>query len=344
VIKQDPIFIQVTRGEKIESEHLVDAVVMDSQGVRLESFGEHNRPVFPRSAIKKIQAIALVESGAYEALGLTSQHLALACASHWATDEQVEILKDWMGRLNITNEDLVCGAHWPGDETAMHRLIRQNEQPTSLHNNCSGKHLGLITVAKHLGADIKSYAAWDHPVQVMLRKIFSDLSKYDIQEAPWGTDGCGIPSYCIALKEIAFAMSAFLGGRPLSQKRWDSCLEILAAVREHPTLIAGPKTADAKVIELSDGDVIIKTGAEGVYTALVFDKGLSIVVKCRDGATRGARAGLYFMLERYQIFNTPARRERKDELYGALREQLLPNIKNWAGQEVGKIQYEEVSY
>lgn len=344
MIKQDPIFIQVTRGEKNESEHLIDAVVMDSQGVRLESFGEHNRPVFPRSAIKKIQAIALVESGAYEAMGLTSQHLALACASHWATDQQVEILKDWMARLNITNEDLICGAHWPGDESAMHKLIRLNEQPTSLHNNCSGKHLGLITVAKHLGADIKSYAVWDHPVQIMLRKIISDLAKYDIQEAPWGTDGCGIPSYCIALKEIAFAMSAFLGGRPLSQKRWDACLEILAAVREHPSLIAGEKAPDAKIIELSDGDVITKTGAEGMYTALVFDKGLSIVVKCRDGSTRGARAGLYFMLERYQIFNTPARRERKDELYGALREQLLPNIKNWAGQEVGKIQYEEVSY
>lgn len=344
MIKQAPLRVNITRGPRVESFHEVDAIVLDAQGLRLESFGEHNVPVFPRSAIKKIQAIALVETGAYQKFGLDRRHLALACGSHWAEPEQIEIVHDWLARLQLTTDHLECGPHWPGSESATHALVRAGEMPTSAHNNCSGKHCAMMTLALHLGAPVQGYSKWDHPVQQYVRKIFADFAKYDLEEAPWGIDGCGIPTYSVALKDIAFAMSAFLAGRLMSQARWDGALEVLAAVREHPHLIAGREAPDSKVLQLSDGDVIIKTGAEGVYTVLATDKGLAMAVKSRDGVTRAAKAAVCFLLERYKVFDWPSKMDRKDQLYRELRAILCPEVKNWSGTVTGEIQMDELEF
>lgn len=329
MISNPPLQIQVTRGDSVESTHLVEAIVMDPQGTRMESFGELHRPVFARSAIKLIQALQLVESEAYEKFSLSPQELALACASHNGEKQHTELAELWLQKLGLSDGALACGAHWPGDRETELALIRQGVQPRKVHNNCSGKHCGILSVIRQYQESADHYQNWDHPAQVRLRKLLSDTTRVDFSLAPWAVDGCGIPTYAVPLKDICFAMTGFLGGRWIPPQRWTAMGEVLNAVRTYPQLVGGSTSVDSRVLAASDGNIVIKTGAEGVYTGLSFGNGVGIAIKSLDGSTRGARAALAFLLRRYHC--------AKPELMQSLQEILVHPITNWAGAKVGDI-------
>lgn len=325
----NPLQIQVTRGNAVESEHIVDAVVVDTQGKIVRANGNIDSLVFPRSAIKMIQALGFAESGALDKFELTEKELSLACASHLGQDIHLLTVRAWLSKLGLTSENLECGAHKPYDEDAYVNLIRAGKSPERVHNNCSGKHSGILSACLAYKEPTKGYSKYDHPAQVRLRKILGELSNLSYEKSPWGVDGCGIPTYAIPLKAIADSMAKLLPEAKVSADRSAAAKKILHAVKKYPEMISGVGGLCTEVIQISKGQSLLKTGAEGVYTALIPSKGLSIAIKCRDGASRASQVAILHLL--HQLGG----------LTDSQREELRPYsdeiIRNWEKLQVGSV-------
>ncbi len=210
----DPVLVEVTRGPVVESRHRGAIAVCRPSGQLVAAWGEVGRPVFPRSAVKPLQALPLVESGAADRFGLSDRELALACASHSGEARHVGLVAAWLAGLDLSEADLECGAHPPGNEAAARDLVLQGCQASPLHNNCSGKHAGMLTTARHLGEPTRGYIAADHPVQRRIAQVLAELADSPAALTPVGTDGCGIPTLALPLAGIATAMARMATTRP----------------------------------------------------------------------------------------------------------------------------------
>lgn len=321
-VQKSHLEVHVTRGNFVESVHLVDAVIVDEKQQLVESHGHGDSVIFPRSAIKMIQALALVQSGAFEKYQLSLKELAIACASHHAEPEHTEVIINWLAKLGLTENSLVCSPHWPYHEPTAHSLIEKKLKPHRWHNNCSGKHSGILSTCLHCGDSSLEYAHYDHPAQIRMRKILATLGKVSLESAPWGVDGCGIPTVAMPLSSIAVALSHFL--RPTEEQKI-----IIQAIQSHPLMIAGQGSYCSQMVAKTKGDVIVKTGAEGVYVGLSRRQGLAIAVKARDGGTRASRVALATLLKRNNAFS--------EENLVQLKPHIEPEVVNWEGKIVGKI-------
>ncbi len=282
-----PVAVEVRRGPAVESRHRV-AVAVAAVGGRITArVGDTATPVFPRSAIKPIQALALVETGAADAFGLGAVELALACASHGGEPMHVEAVRAWLRRVGLGERDLECGAHVPLDRAAARALRARGGTPSPLHNNCSGKHAGMLTTALHLGAPTAGYLAPDHAVQRRIRTVFEELAGVALP-AP-GIDGCGVPTWPLPLERLAVA-AADLCERPAARR-------LFAAMRAEPDLVAGTGRLNTALLRARP-DLVAKAGAEGTYVAVLPERGLGVALKVEDGAARGAEVALLAVLER----------------------------------------------
>ncbi|HSV30369.1 MAG TPA: asparaginase [Candidatus Omnitrophota bacterium] len=295
-----PIVIEILRGGLVESRHLGNAAVCDPAGAVVAEWGDSDRPTFPRSAIKPIQALPLVESGAADAFALTDEELALATASHSGEPMHTERVARWLARIGLGPEALECGA---------------GDRASPLHNNCSGKHAGFLTVARHLGIRSAGYIRHDHPVQQMVSAAIAEAT--GTAGAPWGTDGCGIPTFSLPLSGIARAMAGMTTDRPAAAR-------IVAAMRAHPHLVAGTNRLCTRFMQAVPG-IVVKGGAEGVYGAIVPKKGWGVALKIEDGAGRAAEAAILAVLAKLKLVSE----ERAS--------QLTPEIRNAAGKIVGEV-------
>ena len=319
-----PLDVQVIRGDSVESHHHVHAVVMNSKGEQVAVFGNADLMMFPRSSIKMIQAMLLVESGAYKKFNLDLRHLALACASHHGETIHTTLVSEWLDKLNLSPADLACGAHWPSDEIRAREMAKLDIQPTRLHNNCSGKHSGFLAVAKTLGYPTQGYEKYDHPIQKSLRQIFSELSDIDYDKVAWGIDGCSIPTYFVPLKSMAKALSTFLPNAQQPPARKEAMAMLLKAMQTHPELVGGNHDSYCTAIgRATQGKVIAKIGAEGVYAAFIPEMDLVIALKAEDGAFRACETSVAALVNHF-----------KDLIPHSLSN---PVQKNWAGEEVGRI-------
>ncbi len=277
-MKSHPILVEARRGGLVESRHRVHVVCADTAGAIVAAWGDKAFPVFPRSAVKPIQALPLLESGAAAAFGLGGEEIALASASHSAEPMHVERVRAWLGRIGLSEADLECGA--PAGT------------PGALHNNCSGKHAGFLTVARHLGLPTRGYVAHDHPVQRLVSAALADLTA--IGDAPWATDGCSIPTFRFPLAALAVAMARTAAP---AADRESAARTVVAAMLAHPALVAGTGRFDT-VFMTASHLIATKAGAEGVHAAIVPARGWGIVVKAEDGAGRAAEAAMAAVLDR----------------------------------------------
>lgn len=300
--------VKVTRGSLVESEHLGRFCVVSADGEILKQEGDIKFPIYPRSAMKPIQALSLWESGAHQALGLDSRHLALATASHQGEDFQVEIIKEWLEILSLTPEDLECGKHEPFN------------LPT--HHNCSGKHLGFLTIAKHWKVATKGYIKPGHPVQKAVTANICRFSGLALQELITSIDGCGIPVHAIPLYNLALAMAR------LAASREEAAMAVKAAMAEHPFLIGGRNHFASNLMSKLPG-ILLKNGAEGVYVGIIPAQNLGIALKVNDGAARAASVLMGYILEELGLIPLALKAELKDY--------LNPPILNNAGLQVGEI-------
>lgn len=302
---KNPLMIDVTRGAMVESCHRGHAVVVDGNGHVLHAWGDVEKVVYPRSAIKPLQALALVETGAADVFGLSDKELALAAASHGATPEHTDLAARWLERIGLGPEALECGGHEPMDEAAANEMIRKGVSPGPIHNNCSGKHIGFLTTARHLGEPVAGYTGPDHPVQQRMVSILAEMGGCDLSQAPTGTDGCGIPVYGMPLLAMAtaFARMAAPGGLP--PERQAATKRIIAAMTAHPRLVAGPGRFDTIVME-AVGTLVVKTGAEGMYGGILPGLDMGIALKIEDGAKRAAEVAMAAILKFLGVIDDPA--------------------------------------
>lgn len=325
----NPVLAEVTRGNLVESRHRGAFAVADLEGKVLLHAGDIERPVYPRSAIKPLQALALVESGAADAFGCTPAEISLACASHDGEPLHSEAVKAWLARVGLAPGDLECGSHLPYDEAAAHALIRAERAPGPEHNNCSGKHSGFLCVARQLGVDHHGYVEFGHPVQQTLLGILESMSGLDLRGAPRGIDGCGIPQYGLPLGNLALSMARFADPADQPERRRRACERIRAAIVAEPAMIAGERRFCTRMIRATGGRAIVKTGAEGVFCAAIPELGLGVALKIDDGATRASEVVMGRLLRRLGILDAG--------LAESLQPILRPTVRNRAGLAVGEI-------
>jgi L-asparaginase II len=323
----NPIVVEVTRGPLVESRHRGAGAVVDAGGALVFSFGDVERPVYPRSAVKAFQALPLVESGAADRLGLSEAEIALACASHSGEEAHVAGAVAMLGKAGAGVDALACGAHWPLGEKAARALARSGAEPSALHNNCSGKHAGFLCLACANGWDSRGYEAPGHPVQRAAREAIEDLTGAALGADVCGVDGCSIPTYAVPLRALALGFARFATGEGLAPARQRAARRIRAAVAAHPRMVAGEGRFDTDVMTLFGERAFTKTGAEGVFCAALPEAGLGLAVKADDGATRAAQVMIAALIARF-LPMSDAERARFEAF-------LSPTLRNWNGLEVG---------
>lgn len=332
----NPVLVEVLRGESLESSHRGAMAVLDADGAVLVSLGDIERPIFPRSAVKLLQALPLVESGAAERLGLTDEELALACASHTGEEVHVRTAAGMLAKVGLDATALECGAHWPSLDTATRALAAVGCEPTALHNNCSGKHSGFLCLACALpssGVDlrqyVKGYVNPDHPVMREVTAALQAVTGFDPNSAPRGTDGCSIPTYGIALRRLALAFARVGAGVGLREGHARAAQRLRRAIANAPFMVAGSGRFDTRVMQQLGERVCCKVGAEGVYCAALPERGLGVAIKIDDGNTRAAEVALAAVIDACLLLSDPDAQ--------ALHAWGHPKLRNWNGIEVGQL-------
>ncbi len=320
------VLVDLRRGALVESRHHGIYAVVDTAGRLIDSSGDTGRVIYARSAIKPLQALPLVESGT----PASDEDLAIACASHGGEERHVAVVSAWLVRLGLSEADLECGAHAPSYAPAARALYAAGQRPTQLHNNCSGKHTGMLATCRHTGETTLGYIGIDHPAQKRVRHALEEMCGLDLRTAPVGIDGCGLPQFGLPLDALALAFARFGAPDDLPADRAAACRRLGAAILKHPFLIAGTGRFCTRAIEICNGKVLLKTGAEGVFAAAIPARGIGIAVKIDDGAGRAAEVALAALLARHAGLS--------DSEVEALQPLLKPAITNVAGRIVGMLE------
>lgn len=323
------LLVEVTRNGTVESRHFGAAVVSDFKGNVVESWGDIEQLVFPRSALKPMLAIHLVESGASEHFSLSDAELSLACSSHQGEQMHQDLVESWLDRLGLTEDHLACGAVLPEHTERAHQLLAAGQRGCRVHHNCSGKHTGFLTTALHLDLPFDNYHQAEHPLQQISFDILSELADIDIKQYPMGIDGCGLPAPTMPLRQLAHAMARFANPVELSDSRAQAIYRLHEAITNEPLYIAGHGSVVSELNEVTKGYVLAKTGAEGVITAALPKRGLGVVVKIADGSERARSVALLAILDHLDVLN--------DEEKQLLHKHITPTIVNSRGVDVGEI-------
>ncbi len=294
----NPVLVEVTRSGRVESRHRGAVAIVDADGESVFVLGDVGEPVYPRSAVKAIQALPLVESGAADAFGFGERELALAQASHGGEPEHVAGVAAMLAAIGLDEAALECGTHAPSHSRSAAALIRRGEKPGPLHNNCSGKHANFLALARHLGVDHRGYVAPDHPVQRAVGEALASLTGAPHATENCGVDGCSIPTYAVPLASLARGFARFATGTGMPEARANAARRLYRAAIAQPFYVAGTGRFCTEVMTLLKGAALVKTGAEGVFCAALGDRGLGVALKADDGATRAAEAMMAAVLAR----------------------------------------------
>lgn len=333
----NPVLVEAWRGDSVESFHRGAYAVLDAHGRVVAGAGDIERPVFPRSAIKLLQALPLLESGAADRVGLSPAELALACASHGGEPEHVRTAASMLAKAGLDEGVLECGTHWPYDEAAKLALAAAGEPPNALHNNCSGKHAGFVCLGCAMAASreprnyLAGYVGADHPVMREVSAAIEATTTWQLAGAPRATDGCSIPTFGVPLRHLAWAFARMATGIGLSDGRAAAARRFREAVAAAPFMVGGSGRFDSRVMAQFGARVCCKVGAEGMYCAALPDAGLGVALKMDDG--NNARAAEVVMAALLQAFVTPC----NDAESALLAELAAPRLRNWRGLEVGRL-------
>lgn len=291
--------VEVTRGALVESRHGGALAVVDGRGRRVVALGDVERAVFPRSAVKLIQALPLVESGAADAFGLDVAELSLAGASHNGEARHCATALSMLRKAGLDGDALECGPQWPERADDVAALTLAGERPSALHNNCSGKHAGFLCLACHMGVDHHGYVEPDHPAQREITAALSSMTETALTPEVRGVDGCSIPTYAVPLERVARAFARMGTGEGLGPARAAAAERLRLAAADVPFMVAGTGRFCTEVMERFGARAYVKTGAEGVYCAILPEAGLGVTLKVDDGGTRAAEALMAAVLKRF---------------------------------------------
>ena len=332
-----PVLVELWRGDIVESFHRGAFAVVDAGGAVLREGGDIDRPIYARSAVKGLQALPLVASGAADRFGLTNEELALACASHGGQPEHVATATSMLAKAGLDAGVLECGVHWPSNEIASRTLAANGETPCALHNNCSGKHSGFACLGALMAGDadrarglLRGYVEPEH---VVMREIGASLESATgtrLADAPRATDGCSIPTFGIPLRALALAFARFGTGAGLTPERALAAARLREAAAAAPLMVAGTGRLDTRLMGHFGPRVFCKVGAEGVYCATLPELGLGIALKMDDGNTaRAAEVAIVALIESLLALDDADR-----AFVAPLRD---VELRNWNGRLVGRL-------
>ncbi|WOC15253.1 asparaginase [Pseudochrobactrum sp. MP213Fo] len=325
----NPVLVEVIRGREVESRHSGAMALFDGDGKSVLAIGDVTRRTYPRSAIKAIQALPFVESGAADAYGFGNEELAMSCASHAGEPEHVARASTMLAAAGLSCEDLECGAHWPSDQQVLIDLARSGQEPTALNNNCSGKHAGFLCTCAHMGLKTKGYVQAGSQIQTIVRQTMQDVTGAVHSTDDCGTDGCSIPTYAIGVDAMALGFARMATGTGMAPERAKAAKRLMDACMAAPFYVAGNRRACTSLMELAPGRIFVKTGAEGVFCGAVPELGLGFAMKCDDGTSRAAEIMVTQLLA--QLFAKDA------QLSAALTEKATRRMSNWNGIDFGYI-------
>ncbi|MDU0201484.1 asparaginase [Paenibacillus sp. MAH-36] len=328
-MKPSNTIVRVYRGNITESIHRVHLAVVNTKGSLLHGAGDPQLLTFARSTAKLIQALPVIESGAADHFGLGEAEIALCCASHNGEAEHVSAAQGILGKLGFHHEHLQCGAHEPYHAPTAQAMRERGEAPTTLHNNCSGKHSGMLALCAHLGASPDTYMSLQHPVQQLMLEAVCAMSGIPKSQMELGVDGCGVPVFGMPIHQLALAFARLGSPEALPEVRANACQRIVAAVRKYPQLLAGSDRFDTQLIEVTQGRIIGKMGAEGIFALTVPDKGLGFVLKIEDGNQRALYPAVVEALKQLDLLSSSE--------VSKLAAFHTPTVHNWQGTEVGII-------
>ena len=333
----NPILVDVMRGDAIESTHCGAVAVLDADGAVVASLGDIERPIFPRSAVKVLQALPLLASGAADRLGLSDDELALACASHGGEEIHALTAARMLAKAGLDASALECGAHWPYHDESTRALAAKGREPTALNNNCSGKHAGFLCLAcalhdgkPDLRQYVRGYVKSEHPVMREVTAALQATTGHDLANTPRGIDGCSIPTFAIPLRRLAHAFARIGTGTGLSAGHAAAAKRLRAAVAQAPYMVAGDGRFDTRVMQRLDARVFCKVGAEGVFCAAMPERGFGVAIKIDDG--NNARAAEVAMAA---VIEACVTLDDGDATFMRLLSDAP--IKNWNGVAVGRL-------
>lgn len=296
--------IQVYRGEYVESEHDVHIAVVSGKGDLLAYYGNPDRLTFARSSMKPFQAVPIVESGAMESYNLTDRELSLFCASHSGEPFHRNTAAEVLRKISLEEKDLQCGTHIPRDIESYNQLMREGNELTPLFSNCSGKHAGMLAGTKQQNMNIATYRELSHPYQQQIIEIISDVSDVAKEEIKTSVDGCGVPVHRIPLHHLALAFSRLAAPEAWengSSERKESLKNIRDAMVNFPEMVAGTKRFDTDLMNIFQGRIVAKGGAEGVHCFGDLNTGVGVAVKIDDGNARGTSVASMEVLRQLEI-------------------------------------------
>lgn len=319
-----PFEVEIYRGSKVESRQTVHAALYSFKKNKIEVYGDSQLSVFPRSSLKPIQALPLLVSGASHFFNLTDEELTLACASHRGQLIHTEPIKKWLLKIGFKETDLECGTHAPMDQESLFSLLKSNGGPSPIHNNCSGKHTGMLTLASFLKITTKNYVSFSHPVQQKINEAIAKLCHIKLSDISFGIDGCSIPAPCLPLIKLAEGFAEFSTPTRLNELESNACKQLYAACVAHPLLLAGSGHYNTEMMIETKGRVLLKGGAEGVMTMAIPDLEMGIALKAIDGNSRATEFCSSILLQKLGLIDNSS-------LF------LEPKIKNWNNIETSSI-------
>jgi L-asparaginase II len=330
----NPVLVEATRGAVVESRHRGAIAVVDTAGNVVVALGDVERPIFPRSAVKALQALVLVEAGAAERFALGDEELAIACASHGGEPGHVATVTRMLARAGLDAGALECGAHWPIRQASAQELARSGGTATSLHNNCSGKHAGFLCAACAMETPYRGYVAPTHPVQRAVHALLESMTGAPISDDRRATDNCGVPTWAISLAGLARAFACFGTGHGLAPSRARAAERLRAACAAKPWHVAGTGRFCTELMQRFGLRLFAKTGAEGMFCGALPQQGLGIAVKCDDGAGRAAEVAMAATVARFLSMDDAERT--------FVESFVRPSLRNWNGSVVGGLRPTDV--
>lgn len=320
------VTVEVWRGSLVESRHDVSVAVADGTGELRAWAGDPALVVFARSSIKPLQALPLVEDGIADRYGLTEEELALVCASHDGEPMHVALARSILRRIGMSEDALGCGPDRPMGVAAARALAESGEKPLRVHNNCSGKHAGMLALALGHGWPVAGYLRHDHPVQERMLDVVAHWSGLEAEDIGTAVDGCGVVTFALPLSGLARAFGRFAGS---ARRGGGAEARIVRAMTGHPAVVAGEGRLDTDIVRVTGGRVLAKVGAEGVFAAMIPGAELGVVLKVEDGAKRAAAPALIGVLRALGVLS--------GEEVGALAAHAEPDVVNTRGERVGAL-------
>ncbi len=319
--------VEVRRGGSVESRHRVSAALVDAQGRLVAHVGEPELVTFLRSAAKPLQALPLVADGVTEAFEFSDEELAICCASHSAEPKHVETVLRLLERIGCGEDDLECGPHLPFHAASAEALQREGRLPTRVHNNCSGKHTGMLAWARHSGAETAGYRTADHPVQLRIRREISHWTETPSERLQIAIDGCGVVTYAQPLAGMAGAFARLIAAA--EEDAASPAGRVARAMTGKPYYVGGAGRLSTRLMQATGGRILAKYGAEAVMCLADRQRRWGVAVKVEDGAKRAVGPAVIEVLVQAGLLT--------DGEVQALDEDHVPPVSNTRGEIVGEL-------